>query len=142
VVGRGDAEAVGVQVHVARGVRQRELEEFIDLVRLPEPEETAGIATRSRDQEPVGVKSQAPDQTQDVLLGPEQPGFLAGPPVENDDRRVADGAERVAGLNQPAAGEVLSVEAERQVAHSAIILRRVGPPKTVWTRAPTSERVQ
>ena len=72
-MGRRDAKAVGVQVHVARGVRQRKLEELVDLVRLPEPEMTTGIAPRGRDQEPGGVEPQARDQTQDVFLGPEQP---------------------------------------------------------------------
>jgi hypothetical protein len=43
------------------------------------------------------MKPQTRDQTQDVLLGPEELGFLARSPVEDKDRRVTDGSQRVAG---------------------------------------------
>jgi hypothetical protein len=67
------------------------------------------------------MKPQARDQTQDVFLGPEELGFLARLRVEDKDRRVTDSPERVAGLDQAAAGEVLAVGAEREVAHASII---------------------
>ena len=67
------------------------------------------------------MKPQARDQTQNVFLGPEELGFLARLTVEDEDRRVTDSPERVAGLDQAAAGEVLAVGAEREVAHAAIL---------------------
>jgi hypothetical protein len=67
------------------------------------------------------MKPQARDQTQDVFLRPQELGFLARLPVEDKDRRVTDGPQRVAGLDQAAAGEVFAVGADREVAHAAII---------------------
>jgi hypothetical protein len=42
-------------------------------------------------------------------------------PVEDEDCRVTDGSQRVAGLDQSAAGEEFAVGTEREVAHAAII---------------------
>ena len=56
-MGCGDSQAVGVQIHVARGVGQDELECLVGLIGLPEPEMAAGIASGGRDQETGGMKS-------------------------------------------------------------------------------------
>ena len=62
MMGRCDPQAVGVQVHVAGGVGQCQVEQFVGLIGLPEPEMTARIASGGRDQEPGGMKSQPRDQ--------------------------------------------------------------------------------
>ena len=121
VMGRRDPHSVGVQVHVARGVGQSSLKSSLAWSGFQNQRWPPAFPPDAAIKKPDGVKPQAPDEAQDIFLGPEQLRLLARLPVEDEDRRIADRPQWVAGIDQSPAGQELAVAGEREVAHAAVI---------------------